>query len=70
MSRKMFLIWLIFTIFFFSLGCFHLIESRNNISLFQVSGRAVSEYISIEIGGGDIDEPLKNFVRDFNSSPF
>ncbi len=67
MSKKMFVIWLIFTIIFFSLGCFHLMESRNKISLFQVSGRSVSEYITIEIAGGDIDEPLRDFVRDFNS---
>ena len=67
MSKKIFVIWLIFTILFFSLGCFHLKESRNKISLFQVSERPLSEYMSIKISGADVDEPLKDFARDFNS---
>jgi len=67
MSKKMCVIWIIFTILFFVLGCFHLVASRNNISLFQVSERPLSEYMSIKISGADIDEPLKDFARDFNS---
>ena len=67
MSKKMFVIWLIFTILFFSLGCFHLKASKNKISLFQISERPLSEYTSVKISGADVDKPLKDFARDFNS---
>ena len=49
------------------MGCFHLKASKNEISLFQISERPLSEYTSVKISGADVDKPLKDFARDFNS---
>jgi len=65
--KKLSIIWLIFVLLFISLGFFHLNASRKSISPFQLSERPFDKYVSAEIAGADIDKPLKDFARDFNS---
>lgn len=64
------LFWLIFVVLFGVLAYFHFRASRNRITQFNVSERAYNKEPGIKteakISGTDIDEPLKNFVTDFN----
>ena len=66
-------IWLIFTFLFIFLAGYHWKVSTKVISHFQLSQRQFSNSassgirVSMKVAGTDIDEPLANFVRDFNS---
>ena len=64
-------IWGIFAIVFFTLGLFQWKMGGKSISHFQVSERPLNRLggaktSSVEIAGADIDEPLKDFVSEFN----
>lgn len=61
------IIWLIFAVLFFVLGYFHWRASGKIIPSFQVSGRPFDKQVSVKIAGADVDKPLKDFARDFNS---
>ena len=59
-------IWIIFTLIFISLAIFHFIESGKEISKFKISERPMRG-VTIKIKGLELDEPLINFITDFNS---
>jgi len=61
------IIWLIFSILFLILGCFHWKASRKSIPPFQVSERPLAKQASVGILGADVDKPLRDFAHDFNS---
>jgi hypothetical protein len=65
-------IWLIFTISFLVLACFHWRASKKIIPPFQMSKRPYNlpssgVQVTINVAGADIDKPLEDFVGDFNS---
>lgn len=64
-------IWLIFTAMFLALGCFQWRMVGKSISHFQVTERPMSRMQGVQvvaqIAGADVDQPLKDFVDDFNS---
>ena len=63
-------IWLIFTIVFGFMGWRHWKMSGENISHFQFTSRPMDSMPGVEIRigikGSDIDQPLKDFVAEFN----
>ena len=61
------IVWLIFTVLFLVLGCFHWRASGKSIPPFQVSERPLAKQGFVGILGADVDKPLKDFARDFNS---
>jgi hypothetical protein len=63
----LFIVWLIFAVLFLVLGCFHWKASRRNVPPFEVSERPLAKQASIGILGADVDKPLRDFARDFNS---
>ena len=69
MRRKInvFIIWFIFTILFFTLGFYHWNISKLTISHFKISERLYEEIITTKVSGTDIDQPIRDFVVDFNS---
>ena len=60
-------IWIIFTLIFVMLSIFHFNKSGKKVSYFQVTERPMDKNVTIKIAGSELDEPLKNFVADFNS---
>lgn len=62
------IIWLLFAIMFLILGCFQWRIASKVLSHFSISGRPQipGVQIRVEIAGSDIDQPLKDFVADFN----
>jgi hypothetical protein len=65
------IIWLFFASMFFALGCFHWKISGKSIPRFKVSKRPMTQMpgvrVKIQMAGSDIDQPLEDFVRDFNN---
>ncbi len=61
------IIWFIFAVLFFGLGFHHWNASKQNIPPFGVSERQWSNMGSAKILGTDIDQPIKDFAKDFNS---
>ncbi len=63
-------IWLIFALIFFALGYSHWKMVGKSISHVQVSSRPMNEMSGIRgkvtILGSDIDQPIKDFVVEFN----
>ncbi|MHB8103984.1 MAG: hypothetical protein ACYDG5_00390 [Dehalococcoidales bacterium] len=61
-------IWFIFAIIFFSLGMWHWTTANKKISYFKVTERASLPGVqySVRIGGMDIDQPIEDFVVEFN----
>lgn len=59
-------IWLIFGILFAVLGGVHWKQSGKSISRFEVSARPMDSRVRIRMSGAPVDQPLKDFVRDFN----
>lgn len=60
-------IWIIFTFIFLGLSIFHFIQSGNKVAQFQISKRPLDDMGRAKILGADIDKPLKDFAKDFNS---
>lgn len=58
-------VWIIFTLVFLGLSISHFVESKKNVSKFQVTKRASSG--KIQVLGLGIDEPLTDFVEGVNS---
>jgi hypothetical protein len=66
------IIWLIFALLFLALACFHWKASKQIIPPFKMSRRPLMHpdspvRVQVGIAGADIDKPLEDFVRDFNS---
>ena len=61
------IIWLVFTVLFFVLGCLNWGISKQSIPPFQVSGRPFDRQVTVKIAGADVDKPLRDFADDFNS---
>lgn len=61
------IIWLIFAVLFGILGYFHWKTSGKSIPPFQISSRPFDRQVTVKIAGADVDKPLKDFARDFNS---
>jgi hypothetical protein len=63
-------IWLIFAIMFLALGCFQWKMAGNGISHFHINKRPLKQRpgieIEVKIAGSDVDQPLEEFVADFN----
>lgn len=65
------IIWLLLAALFFKFGRFHRGEAKKSIPPFQVTQRALQKPgsgVDFEIGiaGTPLDQPLEDFVRDFN----
>jgi len=69
--RTLVIIWFIFALLFSVLAIIHLNASTKKVALFKISERLYNKRpdveIKIDFAGSDIDEPLENFVKDFNS---
>lgn len=61
------IIWLIFAILFFVLGRRHWDASKKDIPHFELSERPLAGQVLVEIGGADVDQPIRDFAADFNS---
>jgi hypothetical protein len=59
------LIWLIFTILFAVLAGLSFNQAGKKIIFFNIADRPMKNAI-VQVKGVDIDQPLKNFVEDFN----
>ena len=70
------IIWLIFCVLFLFLGCFHLYQSKYNISTIDENiERKFSKSTNVKISGTDADKPLQdkivainNFIAELNKS--
>jgi len=51
---------------FFLLAIIHFVKSTRKISNFEITSRPGSGTRSIGILGSNIDQPINNFVKDFN----
>ena len=60
-------IWIFFTLIFIMLSIIHFIKSGKKVSKFQAKGRPMDGNVIIKVAGSELDEPLRNFVADFNS---
>jgi hypothetical protein len=60
------IIWLVFAVLFFVLGLYHWNVAKMDIPPFKLSERPGKDMGSIKILGADIDQPVKDFVDDFN----
>jgi len=49
------------------LSIIHFIKSGKKVSKFQAKGRPMDGNVIIKVAGSELDEPLRNFVADFNS---
>lgn len=61
------IVWSVFAILFIMLGLYHWNTSKRDIPPFQLSERPLSNKATIIILGKDIDQPIKDFVKDFNA---
>ena len=61
------IVWLFFAILFLMLGLYHLNASKRDIPPFKLSERLLSNKATMKILGTDIDQPIKDFVKDFNA---
>lgn len=60
------IIWLIFVILFFILGWYHWGTSKKVIEPFKPSERPLKNSGSVKILGADVDQPIKDFSKNFN----
>ena len=67
-------IWLVFTLVFVVLACFHFYLALQEIELFNFSGReSLTGFVGIggdprkDLIGSDIDQPIKDFIEKFNN---
>ena len=63
-------IWLIFAVLFAVLSCFHFAASKTAIPPFERTQRPFEENLQIEMAGSGVDQPLDDFVNDFNGYLF
>jgi len=66
------IIWLVFAVLFLLLAYYHWVTSRKFIPPLKITTRPYKRpdspiKVIATIGGADIDKPLEDFVRDFNS---
>ena len=66
------IIWLIFAVLFLVLAYYHWVTSRKIIPPLKITTRPLKQPDSpikaiVTIAGVDIDKPLEDFARDFNS---
>ena len=66
MSRGVFVLWLIFAAVFGGLGIRHWIDSGKDIPAFEVKELTGGRGGDVEIFGVSVDEPLRQFGKDFN----
>ena len=59
-------IWVIFTVIFIMLAILNFIGSNKKVPKLQISTRQM-ENVTIKFAGTEIDEPLRNFITDFNT---
>ncbi len=59
------ILWLVFFVIFLSLAAFHFWQAKRTIPLFELTQRNYGN-VSLKIGGLKLDEPIENFVIDFN----
>ncbi len=60
------LIWLFFATIFLALAVFHFRESGRSIPSFTLKQRPGSKMGKIQVLGADIDQPIREFVPEFN----
>ena len=60
------IIWLIFTVLFFILGGYHWSISKKRVEPFKLSGRPMENSGSVSVLGTDVDQPIKDFSKNFN----
>lgn len=60
------IIWLIFSILFFSLAGFHFVESQHTIPKIEVRRYPSEDIVSVKIVGVPIEQRLFDFGDDFN----
>lgn len=60
-------IWLLFALVFLGLAYYHLQASKQNIPTFELKPRPYAGSATMHFGGVDIDQPIKDFVVEFNS---
>lgn len=66
------IVWLIFAILFFILAYYHWVTARRTIPPLKITTRPYKQpdspiKVTAKIAGVDVDKPLEDFVRDFNS---
>ena len=70
MQLSIIFIWGAFALTFLLLGYFHWNMAGKRISHFSMKERPMMQtediVVTVKIGGADVDEPLKNFISDFN----
>jgi len=70
MQLSIIFIWGTFALTFLLLGYFHWKMASKRISHFSVKERPMMQMegivVTAKIGGANVDEPLKNFISDFN----
>ena len=59
------ILWLVFFVIFLSLAAFHFWQAKRTIPPFELTQRNYGN-VSLKIGGLKLDEPIENFVVDFN----
>lgn len=60
-------IWIIFILIFIMLSLFHFIKAGKKVSKFEVGKRPMNGNVTIKIAGSELDQPLRDFITDFNS---
>ena len=64
-------IWFVFATIFLTLGVFHWVMAGKGVSPFKISERPYDQIegvtMIVKMKGSDIDQPLRDFVADFNS---
>jgi len=72
MTTDLSIIWVVFAVLFFSLGCFYWQESKRTIPPFKLAERKLSRsdspvQVSIHAAGTPLDQPLEDFAVQFNA---
>jgi hypothetical protein len=60
------IIWLVFVVLFFKLGLYHWNVAKTKVPPFKLRERPGKDMGSVTFLGADIDQPLKDFVDEFN----
>jgi hypothetical protein len=59
-------VWVLFAILFLRLGLYYRAEAKRQIPSFPVPDRLAGTGVSIRIMGTDLDQPVQEFVVQFN----
>lgn len=64
--KMIIVIWAVIALIFFGLGVYHWKQANNVIPKFSLTERPLKSLGTIKALGLDIDQPIKDFAKEFN----